>query len=71
MLTIGTPRSTGAGAVSTVSGWIGRFARDERGATAIEYALIASLIAMAIVTGVTMVGTALNTKLANVATLTK
>lgn len=30
---------------------------DESGATAIEYGLIASLIALAIVTGVTLVGT--------------
>ncbi len=33
------------------------FIRDERGVTAIEYALIASLIAVAIITAVTLVGT--------------
>ena len=33
-----------------------KFFHDEHGATAIEYALIASLIAMAIVGGVTAVG---------------
>jgi len=37
-----------------------KFFRDERGATAIEYALIASLIGMAIVGGVTAVGDTLN-----------
>ncbi len=35
--------------------------RDEDGATGIEYALIASLIAMAIVTGVRLMGTQLST----------
>lgn len=33
------------------------FARDERGATAIEYALIASLIAVVIISAVTSLGT--------------
>ncbi len=35
--------------------------RNEDGATAIEYALIASMIAMAIVTGVQLMGTQLST----------
>jgi len=39
-----------------------RFARDESGATAIEYGLIVSLIAVAIVTAVTSVGTSLKAK---------
>ena len=34
-----------------------RFAQDESGATAIEYGLIAALIAVAIITAVTSVGT--------------
>ena len=34
-----------------------RFAKDESGVTAIEYGLIASLIAVAIITAVTLVGT--------------
>ena len=34
---------------------------DERGVTAIEYGLIASLIAVAIITAVTLVGTNLST----------
>lgn len=38
-----------------------RFVKDERGATAIEYALIASLIAVAIITAVTTVGTKIST----------
>jgi pilus assembly protein Flp/PilA len=37
-----------------------RFVRDESGATAIEYGLIATLIAVAIITTVKAVGTALN-----------
>ena len=36
---------------------ISRFVRDESGATAIEYGLIAALIAVVIITGVTSVGT--------------
>jgi pilus assembly protein Flp/PilA len=36
------------------------FAHDCRGATAIEYALIASLISMVIITAVTTVGTTLS-----------
>jgi len=37
------------------------FARDESGATAIEYGLIAALIAVVIITAVTAVGTGLST----------
>jgi pilus assembly protein Flp/PilA len=36
---------------------IGAFVRDEEGVTAIEYGLIATLIALAIVVGVTSIGT--------------
>lgn len=42
--------------------------KDESGATAIEYGLIAALIAIVIITGITAVGTALNTKFGEVAT---
>ena len=35
------------------------FARDIRGATAIEYALVAGLIAMVVITAVSTVGTTL------------
>jgi pilus assembly protein Flp/PilA len=38
-----------------------RFFKDESGATAIEYGLIAALIAVVIITGVTAVGTSLST----------
>ena len=41
------------------------FAQDESGATAIEYGLIAALIAVVIITGATALGTALNTKFSN------
>ena len=40
---------------------ISRFVRDEKGATAIEYGLIAALIAVVIITAVTAVGTKLST----------
>jgi pilus assembly protein Flp/PilA len=40
--------------------FISRFRIDESGATAIEYGLIAALIAVAIVAAVTSVGTSLN-----------
>lgn len=42
------------------------FLQDERGATAIEYGLIAALIAITIVTAVTSIGTKLNTVFNNV-----
>lgn len=38
-----------------------RFLKDESGATAIEYGLIAALIAVAIIGGVTALGTNANT----------
>lgn len=38
---------------------LNRFAKDESGATAIEYGLIASLIAVAIIGAVTTLGTKL------------
>jgi pilus assembly protein Flp/PilA len=39
---------------------INKFLKDEDGATAIEYGLIAALIAVAIIGAVTAVGTSLN-----------
>jgi pilus assembly protein Flp/PilA len=39
-----------------------RFLKDESGATAIEYGLIAALIAVAIITGATTLGSNLNEK---------
>jgi pilus assembly protein Flp/PilA len=47
---------------------IARFARDESGATAIEYGLIAALIALAIMVGATSLGNALNKKFSDIAT---
>jgi len=44
-----------------------RFAQDESGATAIEYGLIAALIALAIVVGATQLGDALDTKFRGIA----
>ena len=44
-----------------------RFVRDETAATAIEYGLIAALIAILIVTALTNTGTHLNIKLATIA----
>lgn len=44
-----------------------RFLKDESGATAIEYGLIAALIALAIITGATTLGSTLNGKFAEVA----
>jgi pilus assembly protein Flp/PilA len=44
-----------------------RFVRDECGATAIEYGLIAALIAVVIITAVTSVGTNLSTTFTTVA----
>jgi pilus assembly protein Flp/PilA len=40
---------------------VARFVKDESGATAIEYGLIAALIAVVIIVGLTTVGTKLNT----------
>lgn len=39
---------------------VARFAKDESGATAIEYGLMAALIAVAIIAGARALGTALN-----------
>ncbi len=45
-----------------------RFAKDESGATAIEYGLIATLIAVAIIVGATAVGTQLNATFTTIST---
>lgn len=47
---------------------IQRFKADESGATAIEYGLIAALIAVAIIAAVRAVGGSLNTTFNNVST---
>lgn len=46
---------------------IKRFKRDGSGATAIEYALIAGLVAVALITGLTTLGTSLNNNFNSVA----
>lgn len=46
------------GISKTVSGWFS--IESERGVTAIEYGLIAALVALAIIVGITLVGTNLN-----------
>ncbi|MEO5756115.1 MAG: Flp family type IVb pilin [Mesorhizobium sp.] len=45
-----------------MSNLFARFVKDESGATAIEYGLIAALIALAIITGASALGNALNQK---------
>ncbi len=50
---------------------ITRFLKDRSGATAIEYGLMAGLIALVIVTALTTVGTKLNTSLTADAALVK
>ena len=51
-----------------MSNIIARFVKDESGATAIEYGLIAALIALAIMTGATALGTAIDGKFSSIAT---
>ncbi len=48
--------------------FVSRFLKDESGATAIEYGLIAALIAVVIITGVTAVGSKLNASFGNIST---
>lgn len=45
-----------------------RFAKDESGATAIEYGLIAALIALAITAGATTLGGSLNSAFNSIST---
>ena len=48
-----------------------RFLKDENGATAIEYALIAGGIAVVLITAVNGVGSALSTKFVTISTSLK
>ncbi|HLK23329.1 MAG TPA: Flp family type IVb pilin [Caulobacteraceae bacterium] len=50
-----------------MSKFVSRFAKNESGATAIEYGLIVALIAVVIIGAVTTVGTNLSTKFNTVA----
>jgi len=43
-------------ALSQIQGKLSRFSRDENGATAVEYALIVGLIAVAIIVALTLFG---------------
>jgi pilus assembly protein Flp/PilA len=47
---------------------VSRFVKDESGATAIEYGLIAALIAVAIITGARSLGTAMNARFTSLST---
>jgi pilus assembly protein Flp/PilA len=53
---------------SNMKNLVAKFASDESGATAIEYGLIAALIAVAMIAGATKVGTTLNSKFTAIAT---
>ncbi|MFY7790887.1 MAG: Flp family type IVb pilin [Polynucleobacter sp.] len=53
--------------ISKVKLSLGRFSKDQDGVTAIEYALIAALVAVVIIGGATLLGTNLNTLFANIA----
>lgn len=48
-----------------------RFLKDDSGATAIEYAIIAGTLSIAIVTAVTAVGSSLNTTFTSIQTAFK
>jgi pilus assembly protein Flp/PilA len=50
---------------------IRKLIRDKKGATAIEYGLIAALIAVAAITAMQGLGTSLNTTFSNVSTAMK
>ncbi len=51
-----------------MSNIVTRFIKDESGATAIEYGLIAALIAVAIITAVTALGSKLSQNFNNIST---
>lgn len=55
-----------------MSKFVTRFLKDESGATAIEYGLIAALIAAVLISALTAVGTSLKTKFTDISdTVTK
>ena len=53
---------------TTMRSLLRRFVRDEAGATAIEYGLIASLIGVAIIAGAAALGTSLNSTFQGIST---
>ena len=56
---------------STMSAFMLRFARNQSGATAIEYGLIAGLISVVIIGAITLVGTNLSAKFSTIANALK
>jgi len=48
--------------------FLGKLIRNRKGATAIEYGLIAALVAVVTIAGLTTLGSNLNTKYGNIAT---
>ena len=54
-----------------MSNFVARFLKDESGATAIEYGLIATLIAVAIIGAATALGSKISENFNNVATSIK
>lgn len=48
-----------------------KFLKDDRGVSAIEYGLLATLIAVAIIAGATLLGTELNAKFDSIAKTVK
>jgi len=48
--------------------FMSRFARDQKGASALEYGILAALIAVAIIAGATVAGDQINTLFDNVGT---
>jgi pilus assembly protein Flp/PilA len=57
-----TPRSRESEKGKVMKTWLSKFLRDESGATAIEYGLIAAGISLAIIAAVNGLGTTLNGK---------
>jgi pilus assembly protein Flp/PilA len=55
----------------SILGFLSQFSRDEKGATAIEYGLIAAGISVAIIAVLQATGSSLNTTFTSVATALK
>jgi len=53
--------------MTAIQAWYSTRIREERGATAVEYGLMVALIAAAIITAVTLIGTNLTTLFNNIA----
>ena len=52
--------------MNTIINAVKRFVREEEGVAAIEYGLLAGLIAVMIIAGATLAGTSLNTLFTNI-----